>query len=319
RTVVPQFHAAFSVGAVLGSGLGAAAAWAAVPLVVQFGAVSLVALLWRLGSVPHAVLPPLPQPAAPARVGAGSPPAPGRRGGGWRTSLRAWRERRTLLIGVVVMSAALSEGSANNWLAIAVVDGFEQTEAVAAIVFGTFVASMTVARLAGTWLIDRFGRLVVLASSGAVSLAGLGIFALAPSLPLSVLGVVAWGLGAGLVIPIGMAAVSGDPLSAAGRVAVVSAFASIASIAAPPLIGLAAEAMGTRHALLLIAVVMAAGVLLSGSIRDGDRDRDRDRDPAPRRPDRSDVPGPADPGAALADLDGLLAPARRELVAGGRR
>ncbi|HQY32345.1 MFS transporter [Actinotalea sp.] len=268
RTVVPQFHAGFSVGAVLGSALGAAAAWAAVPVVVQFGVVAIVALLWRLHSVPRSVLAPLPL------VGVAAGPAPAasgasvRRGAGLRTSLRAWRERRTLLLGVVVMSAALSEGSANNWLAIAVVDGYGQTEAVAAVVFGTFVASMTVARISGTWLIDRYGRFLVVALSGATSLAGLVLFALAPSLPWSVLGVVGWGLGAGLVIPIAMSAVSGDPLSAAGRVAVVSAFASAASIAAPPLIGMAAEVMGARHALLLITGVMLAGVLLSGTVRD---------------------------------------------------
>ena len=265
RTVVPQFHAAFSVGSVLGSGLGALASWGGVPLLAQFGAVSLVTLVWRAVAVPGAVL-----PAPPAAPGPGQPgedpddrPAPARRGAGMRTALAAWREPRTLVVGVVVMAAALSEGSANNWLAISVVDGFGQTEAVAALVFGTFVAAMTVARLLGTFLIDRFGRVAVLTASGASSLVGLAAFGLAPSLPLSVVGVVAWGLGAGLVVPIGMAAVSADRLRAAGRVAVVSAFASVASITAPPLIGLAAERMGARHALLLIAVVLLAGTLLS--------------------------------------------------------
>lgn len=266
RTVVPQFHAAFSVGAVLGSLLGALASWAQVPLLAHFGAVSLLTLVWRLLAVPVAVLPSVPSPAAAVLPDA----APPRRGAGMRTALGAWRERRTLLIGVVVMSAALSEGSANNWLAIAVVDGFAQPEAVAAVVFGIFVASMTVARLAGTWLIDSFGRVAVLTSSGLVSLGGLALFGLAPTLPLAVVGVVGWGLGAGLVVPIGMAAVSVDPLRAAGRVAVVSAFASVSSIAAPPLIGVVAEQVGTRHALLFIAIALVAGTVLSGRIRADD-------------------------------------------------
>ncbi|WP_199422652.1 MFS transporter [Actinotalea solisilvae] len=265
RTVVPQFHAAFSLGSVTGSALGALASWADVPLLVQFGLVSVGTLVWRFAAVPGAVLPAEPSPVAAADLH-DAPPA--RRGAGLRAALSAWRERRTLLIGVVVMAAALSEGTANNWLAISVVDGFGQPEAVAALVFGTFVASMTAARLAGTYLIDRFGRVAVLTASGVTSLAGLVLFGLAPSLPTSVVGVVAWGLGAGLVVPIGMAAVSGDPLRAAGRVAVVSAFASVASITAPPLIGLAAEAMGARHALLLITGVMLAGTLLSGSVRE---------------------------------------------------
>ncbi|MDT0166709.1 MFS transporter [Actinotalea sp. AC32] len=255
RTVVPQFHAAFSVGAVSGSLLGAGAAFLDVPLLAQFGGIGLISLAWRLASIPAAVLP-VPPRAADA------PPA----ARGMRSALGAWRERRTLVVGVIVLTAALSEGSANNWLAIAVVDGFRQTEAVAAVVYGVFTGSMMVARLAGTWAIDRFGRVTVLAASGSVAFGGLLLFGLAPSLPLAVVGVVGWGLGAGLVVPIGMAAVSHEPLRAASRVAVVSAFASVSSIAAPPLLGLAAGVVGARHALLLVAVGLAVSVVLARSV-----------------------------------------------------
>ncbi|WP_225752964.1 MFS transporter [Actinotalea sp. Marseille-Q4924] len=259
RTVVPQFHAAFSVGALSGSLLGAGAAWVQLPLLVQFGAMAALSLVWRLAAIPAAVL---PAAADPARVDGA--PAPRR---GMRAALGAWRERRTLLVGVIVMTAALSEGSANNWLAIAVVDGFRQTEAMAAIVFGVFTGSMAVARFTGTWAIARFGHVTVLAASGSVAFVGLLLFGLAPTLPLAVLGVVGWGLGAGLVVPIGMAAVSHEPLRAAGRVAVVSAFASVSSIVAPPLLGAVAEAIGARRALLLVAIGLALSVVLASTVR----------------------------------------------------
>jgi MFS family permease len=296
RTIVPQFHAGFSIGSVLGSALGAAASWGDVPLLVQFGFVSVLTLVWRVVAIPGAVLDP---PAPVAAVEHHDAP-PVRRGVALRSALSAWRERRTLLIGVVVMAAALSEGSANNWLAIAVVDGFDQPEAVAAVVFGVFVASMTASRLLGTWAIDRFGRVAVLLASGVASLVGLAAFGLAPTLPLAVLGVVAWGLGAGLVVPIGMAAVSGDPLRAAGRVAVVSAFASVASITAPPLIGLVAEVTGTRHALLLILVVMVAGTALSRTVREeGSADRPAVTPPSTEPPAAEEAVG-----AVLATVPG---------------
>lgn len=260
RTVVPQFHAAFSVGSVTGSGLGALMAWGEVSLVAHFSVVAVLALAWRLSAIRGAVLDPEPRAAADDEP-------PTRRGVGLRSALGAWRERRTLLLGVIVMSAALSEGSANNWVAIGVVDGFARTEAIGAVVFGVFVAAMTASRLAGTWAIDRFGPVRVLATSGVLSIAGLGAFGLAPGLGGAVLGVVGWGLGAGLVVPIGMAAASSDPLRAAGRVSVVSAFASVSAITAPPLIGLAAEAVGVRHALLAIVVVMLVGALLARTVR----------------------------------------------------
>lgn len=267
RTVVPQFHAAFSIGAIAGSAIGAAAAWADVPVLVQFTAVSVVSVVWRLAAIPGAVLAPEAPVPSPGGATAVDDAPPARRGAGLRAALGAWRERRTLLVGLVVMAAALSEGSANNWLAIAVVDGFERPDAVGALVFGVFVASMTLARLVGTRLIDRFGRVRVLAASGAASVLGLSLFGTAPSLPLAVLGVVAWGLGAGLAVPIGMVAVSEDPLRAAGRVAVVSAFASVASIAAPPVVGLVAETVGARQALLMIVVVLLAATFLSAQVR----------------------------------------------------
>ena len=147
------------------------------------------------------------------------------------------------------------------------VDGFARTEAAAGVVFGVFVGSMTAARLSGSALIDRFGRVRVLVASGISSLSGLMLFGLAPGLLLAALGVAAWGLGAGLVVPIGMAAVAGDRLHMAGRVAVLSACASVASIVAPPVLGMAAESMGARHALMLVGVGMAASILLARTVR----------------------------------------------------
>ncbi len=252
RTVVPQFHAAFSVGSVVGSLVGAGISWLGVPVVWHFIGLSVVTFAWRWYAVPGAVLAQAPDLDS----------APVRRGAGMRTAFAAWREPRTLLIGLVVFVAAISEGSANNWLSIAVVDGFAEAEAVGAVIFGVFVGAMTVARLSGARLIDRFGRVAVLVASGASSLIGLLVFGLAPSLATAAIGAAAWGLGTGLMVPIGMAAVSGDRLRMAGRVSVVSSFSSVASLAAPPLIGLAATGMGTRHALLLIG----GGFVLSMAI-----------------------------------------------------
>ncbi|MBM7818897.1 MFS family permease [Cellulosimicrobium cellulans] len=280
RTILPQFHAAFSIGAVIGSLVGAACAHAQVPVLVQFVATGTVAMVWRLAAIPATVHDTLPTRApadAPAPVEAlgdavvdvetaGLRARLARRGARLGAALSAWREPRTLLIGLVILSAALSEGSANDWLSLAVVDGFAQTEAVGAVVFGTFVAAMTVMRLAGTRLIDRFGRVTVLRASGVASIAGLLLFGFAPTLPLAGVGVVLWGFGAALAVPVGIAAASDEPLRAASRVSVVSAFASMASLAAPPLLGLAAEAMGARHALVLIVAAMVLSVLLARQV-----------------------------------------------------
>ncbi|NMM16369.1 MAG: MFS transporter [Cellulomonas sp.] len=272
RTMLPHFHAAFSIGAVVGSGLGGLASHAGVPLTVQFGVTAVVALAWRLGSISHVILDTV-APAHRTAVAASDLAAshlgvPGTavRRRGLATALDAWREPRTLLIGTVIMAAALSEGSANNWLSLAVVDGFGRAEAVGAVVLAIFIGSMTLVRLLGTRLIDRCGRVAVLRVSGLVALAGLLLFGLAPNLPVAGVGVMAWGFGAALAFPIGIAAASDDPMRAAARVSVISAFSSVASLAAPPLLGLVAESIGIRHALLLITAAMVVSVLLARSV-----------------------------------------------------
>ena len=87
-----------------------------------------VASHWFLAADPH-------HDAAPA------PP---------RAALRAWTERRTLLIGLVTLSAALVEGIANDWFSLSLVDGYHQRQVVGALGFGVFVTMMTAGRTIGT-------------------------------------------------------------------------------------------------------------------------------------------------------------------------
>ncbi len=106
RTVMPRFHAGFSFGTIAGSGIGVPMAALHVPIEVHVSAV----VLLSFGAVVVAAryfLPPPPaeETAAPARS--------------------AWLEPRTLAIGVMVLAFALTEGSANDWLALALVDGYD--------------------------------------------------------------------------------------------------------------------------------------------------------------------------------------------------
>ncbi|PRZ05634.1 fucose permease [Isoptericola sp. CG 20/1183] len=261
RATLPHFHAAFSVGAALGALVGAGFAWSgahvAVQLVVVTAAVTLVRALLV---VPATML--APAHGRPATLGADA-----RRGSGARAALAAWREPRTLLIGLVLLAASLSEGSAGTWLALAVVDGFAAREAVGAVAYGTFVASMTVVRFAGTGLIDRYGRVAVLRVSGLSALAGLLLFGLAPALVLAWVGVVLWGCGAALANPIAISAASDEPLHAAPRVSVATSFSTMSMLAAPPLLGLLADEVGVRSALLVICGAVVLSIAVAGQVR----------------------------------------------------
>ncbi|MBM7805355.1 fucose permease [Geodermatophilus bullaregiensis] len=253
RPLMPRLHAGFSLGTVAGALIGAAAAALAFPLAAHL---VLVAVL-SLGTVALAVrsfLPADPDESAVAR----------RQGSGVG---RAWREPRTLLVGVLTLAFAFTEGSANDWLAVALVDGQGVSEATAAVGFACFVAAMTAVRLFGGALLQRWGRVATLRAGGVTAVLGLLLFVTAPALPLAVAGAVLWGAGAALGFPVGMSAAADDPVRAAARVSVVSSIAYTAFLAGPPLIGLVAEVVGVVDALLVVLVVLAAGLLAAGATR----------------------------------------------------
>ncbi|MBU4336248.1 MAG: MFS transporter, partial [Actinobacteria bacterium] len=167
--------------------------------------------------------------------------------------------------GLVVLAAALTEGAANDWVSLAVVDGFDVSHALGAFAFGIFVTAMTATRLLGTYALDRFGRVAVLRASAAFGLVGLAVFGLVGPMWLALIGVAMWGAGAALGFPVGMSAASDDPAHAAPRLAVVSTIGYSAFLAGPPLLGLLAQHIGYRHALLAIIVPVLAGLLVVGA------------------------------------------------------
>jgi MFS family permease len=254
RAIMPRFHAGFSLGAVTGAGIGALAAAAGVPVAWHLVIAITVGASAAL-TLTRAYLPDGTMAAGPGEAATG----PSAR----RRALTAWTERRTLLVGLMVLAAALTEGSANDWLALAVVDDFAASDAVGALTFGVFVASMTLMRFAGTRLLDRFGRVPVLRLCAALALTGLVTFGLAPAMPLAVAAVVLWGLGAALGFPVGISAASDDPANAAARVSVVSSIGYVAFLAGPPLLGMLADRVGYRYALLTITIPLVASLILS--------------------------------------------------------
>ncbi|WP_125775727.1 MFS transporter [Antribacter gilvus] len=303
RAILPHFHAAFSIGAGAGALVAAGFAAADVHVSVQVVIVAVLVTVARVFLVG-------PATALSARSGrpGTAEPSP-RRGAGLRTALRAWREPRTLLIGLVLLAGSLSEGSAGNWLAIAMVDGFAVREAVGAAAYGSFVAAMTVVRLGGTRLLDRFGRVAVLRVSSVSGLVGLALFGLAPDLRWAWAGILLWGMGSALGSPVAVAAASDEPIHAAARVSVATSFSSIAQLSAPPLLGLLADGVGVRHALLVICAAMVVSLVLAGHVRPVGTARPALPDDVPATPP---VAGSPDAPLAQAEADALADELRDE-------
>jgi fucose permease len=237
RTIMPRFHAGWSLGSITGAAIGIPMAAVHAPLVLHvagFAVLALLAAWWAAGTF----LP--PTPAAEEAASAGS----------------AWREPRTLAIGAMVLAFALSEGAANDWLSLALIDGYDVRHWVGVAGFSVFVCAMTTGRLVGPLLLDRLGRAPVLWACSAASLVGIVLVVFGGGVALVGLGVIVWGLGASLGFPVGMSAAADDPVRAAQRVSVVSTIGYAAFLAGPPLLGQLADHVGTLDSLLAVAALM---------------------------------------------------------------
>jgi len=253
RTVLPRFHAGWSFGSIGGAGIGVIAAKFTVPLPAHFLLVGVVAI----GAVFAAV----PAFLAADPVGDEEEAAPGR---------SPWLEPRTLAIGAMVLAFTLAEGSANDWLALALVDGYDARHFVGVAGFALFVTAMTTGRLVGPVLLDRFGRVPVLLVSAAAAFVGLLMVILGGGTDqpaYAVLGIVVWGLGAALGFPVGMSAAADDPRRAARRVSVVSTVGYGAFLAGPPLLGFVGNQVGTLHSLYVVVGTMVPAAVLVLAVR----------------------------------------------------
>lgn len=267
NNVMPIFHAFFSFGTIIGAGLGAAAEFVHIPIAVQSVAVGVIMMVAGIfgALATQSGLSTETTGAAESESRAPSEPsaAPG-----WRERLSLWRDRRTLLIGVIVLGMAFAEGSAEDWLSLAAVEGHGVDKPTGAIVFVIFVTAMTIGRLAGPRVLDRFGRVPVLRTSAALAILGLVIFIAVPVLWVAIAGVVLWGLGSALGFPAGMSAAADDPRMAAARVSVVATIGYMAFLVGPPVIGFLGEHFGVLRALLLVVVLIAFAGLASGAARE---------------------------------------------------
>jgi len=275
RAIMPRFHAAFSLGTVFGAGVGALSAAGSVPVRVHLPVVAaLVLVVAVLGTRNF-----LPAPTRPAPTSAIEPTTAieAAAAGAARGQLSAWLESTTLLIGVLVFSMALAEGSANDWLALAVVDGYGAVHAVAAVVFGVFVTGMTTMRMAGPLLLNRFDHVLVLRASAGLVLLGTGLVIAgairaggagsAFDYVLAAGGALLWGMGAALGFPMGMTAAAADPARSAARVGVVSTIGYTAFLAGPPLLGALGQHIGIARSLVAVSGAVLLALVTAGAVR----------------------------------------------------
>jgi len=247
KAIMPWFHAAFSGGTVVAALIGAGLTALKVPIVVHISVVvvlAVFAVLW--GTAQY-----LPTHGEEA----------GEDGVAKPVVRSAWLEPRTLLIGVIVLSAAFAEGTANDWMAVAFVDGHQLSNALGVIAFAVFLVFMTAGRILGTGLLDRYGRVTVLRILFGMAIVGCLLVVFGPTW-MAFIGAAIWGVGASLGFPVGMSAAADDPARAPMRLSVVATIGYTAFLAGPPLLGFLGDHFGVLRALIVVGAISLIAILI---------------------------------------------------------
>ena len=278
RPIMPSFHAAWSLGGLAGAALGGLAAPVLSPLthfsLVCAGALVVTAVCGRI-----ILATPLPTPGtdgepeqASGPGGSGGigkpearetttsiqnggvfhPAAPVGRAGVWRT---------VLLLGVIALCSTYGEGAVSDWGALHLRDDLGAAQGLAAAGYAAFALAEAYGRLTGTALLTRLGQTRVLVLGGLVTCVGMIAAALAPVLPLALLGFALAGLGVANAFPAAMARVG--ILAGPNGVAAASTLGYAGFLLGPPTIGFLATAMSLPVALTTVSLLALVAVALA--------------------------------------------------------
>jgi MFS family permease len=229
--IIQLAHALFSGGFLAGAiGAGIARGLGAGPLPVLAGVAALAAVT--------------------AGVNRGFPVVPRR-----VSERRFTFSRRLLVLGALCGVAFVVEGGIENWSALFLETELDASPALSALGPGLFAASMVTGRLLGQWLEVLLGDRLLFVGGTAVAGGGLVLAALAPALPLALLGFALGGAGISVAAPIvfGSAGRGADDEERGSAVASVTTISYLGFLLGPPLVGAVSGALNLRAGLGLLA------------------------------------------------------------------
>lgn len=257
RSIINSLHALWSLGATCGGLIGTFCGARGIALTTQ---VTVNGAVWILVALLGAYLAATPGDR-------GTEEEPNQETHEPRASgHRPWR----LLLPLIVLSicGTLMEEVANSWSALFFT---QETAAPANLVglgFTIVLACQFIGRILGDPMTDRWGREAVAAFGGILVAIGMATAMLSPSWQLSLIGFGAMGFGSATLVPAAFAASARVPGLAHGSgVAILGWFMRLGFLFTSPVIGVVADNVSLRTALL---IPLAAGLLaafLSDRIR----------------------------------------------------
>ncbi|MBD0675233.1 MFS transporter [Streptomyces sp. CBMA156] len=264
RPVMPSFHAGYSFGGLLGTGVcGLLAGSLSTAWALALSGVLGMAVTVGAGAV--LLRSPAAAPVAPA--------APGRtdrtadqsgRAGADAGPARSRTRLLVVLLGLTALCTAYGEGAIADWTTLHLTDDVHASSVVAATGYGAYAFAMATGRVSGTWLSIRLGQTRLMLLGGLTAAVGMLVAALAPAVPVAICGFVLVGLGLANLFPLSIAraGAAGGPQG----VAFASSLGYGGMLIGPVVIGFLADAAGLPLALTTVAVAATLAALLPLSV-----------------------------------------------------
>ncbi|MDT5397636.1 MAG: hypothetical protein QOK33_867 [Mycobacterium sp.] len=253
RSIINSLHAVWSAGAVLGGAMGAAAIALNVPRAMHLGVSAVIFIGVALTAYPFLLRGP----------DVGDDPA---------TAPVSDRPRRHVygalfLLVVIAIAGAVVEDAGSSWATLYLGEQLGAIGGVAALGYLALLSFQFVGRLVGDRMVDRFGERTVAAAGGLLTTVGMGLALAVPTVPGTIAGFAAAGLGVATVVPAAFHAADRLPgLRAGSGLTAVAWLMRLGFVGAPPIVGMIADATSLRVGLLLVplaglAIIASSGVL----------------------------------------------------------
>ncbi|MDF2001627.1 MFS transporter [Bacillus pumilus] len=248
KTILPILHASFSIGTLIGAGAGILFIHLGVSVLNHLLVIALLFFLSILictRFIPHGTGKDQHEKQSDTIDDTQTP----------------WLNKRTVSLAMIALCLAFVEGSANDWIPLAMVDGYQVSHSMSTVIYALFLCGMISGRLISGRLIDRFGRVLLLRIAILSAAAGLFLVILKISLVVCMISIFLWGLGASLGFPLTISAAGDDSQYAVKRVSIVTLSGYTASLSGPPILGLLANQVGLLHAFIFVLfAICIAGI-----------------------------------------------------------
>ncbi|MBA3243715.1 MAG: MFS transporter [Actinobacteria bacterium] len=244
RPILSSFHAAFSLGGLVGAAVGGIAAALGVSPLAQLTSAAVVILgigVWSRGHL------------LPGHIDAATGPVYSRPSAG------------LVALAALAFAGLLAEGAAGDWSGIYLNETLATGEGAATAAFIGFSVTMTLGRLVGDRLTSAWGAARLTRGAGLLGAAGIAAALLSADPLVAVVGFACLGAGLSTVIPTVFRAAAAAGSSAGAGIAAVSTVGYAAFLVGPPAIGVLADATSLVLALSLLVGLCALIALLAGA------------------------------------------------------